>query len=173
MQGVPGRMERIEDREVVALVDYAHTDDALRRVLESVRSFTKGRLIVVFGCGGDRDRGKRPLMGAAAAEGSDVAVITSDNPRSEDPDEIITQIAAGIEKAGFKRISQGKARAGEKGYFVEADRAQAIALAASLAKPGDVILIAGKGHETFQLIDGESRPFDDRLQAAEALKARG
>jgi UDP-N-acetylmuramoyl-L-alanyl-D-glutamate--2,6-diaminopimelate ligase len=173
MQGVPGRMERIEDREVVALVDYAHTDDALRRVLESVRSFTKGRLIVVFGCGGDRDRGKRPLMGAAAAEGSDVAVITSDNPRSEDPDEIITQITVGIEKAGFKRISQGKARAGEKGYLVEADRGQAITLAANLAKPGDVILIAGKGHETYQLIDGESRPFDDRLQAAEALKARG
>jgi UDP-N-acetylmuramoyl-L-alanyl-D-glutamate--2,6-diaminopimelate ligase len=127
---------------------------------------------VVFGCGGDRDRGKRPLMGAAAAAGSDVAVITSDNPRSEDPDDIIAQIAVGLEKAGFRRISQGKARSGEKGYLVEADRGQAIALAAGLAKPGDVVLIAGKGHETHQVIDGENRPFDDRQQTAEALKAR-
>ena len=173
LQGVPGRMERIDDRGVVVLVDYAHTDDALRRALESVRSVSKGRLILVFGCGGDRDRGKRPLMGAAAAEGSDVAVITSDNPRSEDPDEIIAQIAVGLERAGFRRIAQGKARAGEKGYLVEADRREAMALAASLAKPGDVILIAGKGHEAFQQVDGESHPFDDRQQAAEALKARG
>jgi UDP-N-acetylmuramoyl-L-alanyl-D-glutamate--2,6-diaminopimelate ligase len=172
LQGVPGRMERFEDRGVVALVDYAHTDDALRRVLDSLRSLTKGRLILVFGCGGDRDRGKRALMGAAAAEGSDVAVITSDNPRSEDPDEIIAQVITGIERAGFRRISQGKARAGEKGYLVEADRKQAIALAASLAKPGDALLIAGKGHESYQLVNGESRPFDDRVQAVEALKAR-
>jgi UDP-N-acetylmuramoyl-L-alanyl-D-glutamate--2,6-diaminopimelate ligase len=172
LQGVPGRMERFEDRGVVALVDYAHSDDALRRALESVRSFAKGRLIVVFGCGGDRDRGKRPLMGAVAAAGSDVAVITSDNPRSEDPDEIISQIAVGLEKAGFRRISQGKARSGEKGYLVDADRGQAIALAASLAKPGDVILVAGKGHETSQVVNGEARPFDDRKQTAEALKAR-
>jgi|SRR5215471_26798 len=172
LQGVPGRMERFEDRGVVALVDYAHSDDALRRALESVRSFAKGRLIVVFGCGGDRDRGKRPLMGAVAAAASDVAVITSDNPRSEDPDEIISQIAVGLEKAGFRRISQGKARSGEKGYLVDADRGQAIALAASLAKPGDVILVAGKGHETSQVVNGEARPFDDRKQTAEALKAR-
>lgn len=173
LAGVPGRMERLEEGGVVALVDYAHSDDALRRALESVRSFTKGRLIVVFGCGGDRDRGKRPLMGAAAAAGSDVAVITSDNPRSEDPDEIIAQIAGGLEKAGFRRISQGKARSGEKGYLVEADRREAIALAVSLAKPGDVILVAGKGHETSQVVNGESLPFDDRQQTAEALKARG
>jgi UDP-N-acetylmuramoyl-L-alanyl-D-glutamate--2,6-diaminopimelate ligase len=173
LQGVPGRMERIEDRGIVALVDYAHTDDALRRALESLRGLSRSRLILVFGCGGDRDRGKRPLMGAAAAEGSDVAVITSDNPRSEDPNEVIAQVALGIERAGFRRISQGKARSGEKGYLVEADRAQAIALAVSLAKAGDLILVAGKGHETYQEVDGQKRPFDDRQQVAEALKARG
>lgn len=172
LKGVPGRMEKVEDRGVVALVDYAHTDDALKRALESIRSLSKGRLLVVFGCGGERDRGKRALMGAVAAEGADLAVVTSDNPRSEDPDEIIGQITAGIERAGFRRISAGKARAGEKGYLVESDRRQAIALAASLAKPGDVILIAGKGHEAFQQIDGEMHPFEDRQEAAEALKAR-
>ncbi|HME91527.1 MAG TPA: UDP-N-acetylmuramoyl-L-alanyl-D-glutamate--2,6-diaminopimelate ligase, partial [Myxococcaceae bacterium] len=172
LQGVPGRMERVEERGVVALVDYAHSDDALKRALEAIRSLSKGRLLVVFGCGGDRDRGKRPLMGSAAAEGADLAVVTSDNPRSEDPDEIIGQITGGIERAGFRRISVGKARAGEKGYLVESDRKQAIALAASLAKPGDVILIAGKGHEPYQEIQGEQHPFDDRREAAEALKAR-
>jgi len=172
LQGVPGRMERVEARGVVALVDYAHTDDALKRALEAIRSLSKGRLLVVFGCGGDRDRGKRPLMGSAAAEGADLAVVTSDNPRSEDPDEIISQITGGIERAGFRRISVGKARAGEKGYLVESDRRQAIALAASLAKPGDVILIAGKGHEPYQEIQDEKHPFDDRREAAEALEAR-
>jgi UDP-N-acetylmuramoyl-L-alanyl-D-glutamate--2,6-diaminopimelate ligase len=168
---VPGRMERVENRGVVALVDYAHTDDALRYALQSVRSLCKGRLIVVFGCGGDRDRGKRPLMGAVAAEGADLAVLTSDNPRSEDPDEIIAQIIPGIERAGFRRISVGKAKSGEKGYMVESERQRAIGLAASLAKEGDLILIAGKGHETHQLVDGEKHPFDDRREAAEALKS--
>ncbi len=172
VQGVPGRMERVEAGGLVALVDYAHTDDALKRALESVRTLSKGRLLVVFGCGGDRDRGKRPLMGLAAAEGADLAVVTSDNPRSEDPDEIIAQVTSGMERGGFRRISVGKARSGEKGYLVESDRKQAIVLAASLAKPGDVILIAGKGHEAYQHIDEEKHPFDDRQEAAEALKAR-
>jgi UDP-N-acetylmuramoyl-L-alanyl-D-glutamate--2,6-diaminopimelate ligase len=170
---VPGRMEPVENRGVVALVDYAHTDDALRNALQSVRGLCKGRLIVVFGCGGDRDRGKRPLMGTAAAEGADLVVLTSDNPRSEDPDEIIAQIVPGVERAGFKRIAVGKAKSGENGYLVESDRRKAIGLAASLAKQGDVILIAGKGHETYQWIDGEKQPFDDRREAAEALKSEG
>jgi UDP-N-acetylmuramoyl-L-alanyl-D-glutamate--2,6-diaminopimelate ligase len=168
---VRGRMDRVEHRGVVALVDYAHTDDALRRALEALRPLTRGRLIAVFGCGGDRDPGKRPLMGQAAAEGADLAVITADNPRSEDPDEIAAAITPGLEKAGMRRISQGKARSGEKGYLVEQDRRGALALAAALAKEGDVILVAGKGHEAFQLVGEERRPFDDRAEIARALEA--
>jgi UDP-N-acetylmuramoyl-L-alanyl-D-glutamate--2,6-diaminopimelate ligase len=164
-------MERVEGKEIIALVDYAHTDDALRRSLEAVRSLAKGRVLVVFGCGGERDKGKRPLMGQAAGEGSDLAVVTSDNPRAEDPDEIISQILPGLEKAGARRISPGKAKAGEKGYLVEADRKGAIELAAQLAKAGDVIVVAGKGHEPYQEIDGERRPFDDRAVAEAALQA--
>ncbi|MBI3185525.1 MAG: UDP-N-acetylmuramoyl-L-alanyl-D-glutamate--2,6-diaminopimelate ligase [Myxococcales bacterium] len=167
---VPGRMEHIEGKGIVALVDYAHTDDALRRSLESVRALTKGRVIVVFGCGGDRDQGKRPLMGEAAGQGADLPVVTSDNPRSEDPDEIIAQILPGLEKAGLRRMSAGKARSGEKGYLVEPDRSQAIRLAVGLAKPGDVVLIAGKGHEAYQQVDDERHPFDDREEARKALQ---
>ena len=170
---VPGRMERVESKGLVALIDYAHTDDALRKALESARAITKGRVIVVFGCGGNRDAGKRPLMGEAAAEGSDLVVVTSDNPRLEDPDEIIAQITPGLEKVGHRRISTGKAKAGEKGYLVEADRAAAIALAASLAKPGDVLLIAGKGHEAYQQVGAEKLPFDDMAQTQKALAALG
>jgi UDP-N-acetylmuramoyl-L-alanyl-D-glutamate--2,6-diaminopimelate ligase len=166
---VPGRMERVDGKEITALVDYAHTDDALRRALESARTLAKGRLLVVFGCGGDRDKGKRPLMGQAAAEAADLAVVTSDNPRSEDPEEIIAQITPGLEKGGARRISVGKAKSGERGYLVEADRRAAIQLAAQLAKPGDVILIAGKGHEAYQQIEDEKQPFDDREEAAKAL----
>jgi UDP-N-acetylmuramoyl-L-alanyl-D-glutamate--2,6-diaminopimelate ligase len=168
---VPGRMERFEGGGVVALVDYAHTDDALRRSIESARLLTKGRVIVVFGCGGDRDTGKRPLMGEAAAEGADLAVVTSDNPRSEDPDEIIGQITPGLEKGGLRRISAGKAKSGEKGYLVEAERAEAIRVAVGLAKKDDIVLIAGKGHEAFQQVDDEKLPFDDCEQARKALGA--
>jgi UDP-N-acetylmuramoyl-L-alanyl-D-glutamate--2,6-diaminopimelate ligase len=166
---VPGRMERVEANGITALVDYAHSDDALKRALESLRALTKGKLVCVFGCGGDRDKGKRPLMGAAAAEGADLSVVTSDNPRSEEPDEIIGEITPGMEKAGLRRMSAGKAKAGEKGYLVEADRREAIKLAVSLCKPGDVVLIAGKGHETYQMVDGEKLPFDDREEARTAL----
>ncbi|MFZ5471939.1 MAG: UDP-N-acetylmuramoyl-L-alanyl-D-glutamate--2,6-diaminopimelate ligase [Myxococcota bacterium] len=166
---VPGRMEAFHGKELAVLVDYAHTDDALRRALESARGLTKGRVLVVFGCGGDRDAGKRPLMGQAAGEGADVPIVTSDNPRSEDPDDIITQILPGLEKAGLRRMSAAKARSGEKGYLVEPDRAEAIELAVSLAKPGEVVLIAGKGHETYQQVEGEKLPFDDREQARKAL----
>ncbi|MHB8872669.1 MAG: UDP-N-acetylmuramoyl-L-alanyl-D-glutamate--2,6-diaminopimelate ligase [Myxococcaceae bacterium] len=170
---VPGRMERVEGGGVVAFIDYAHTDDALRRSLESARTLTRGRVIVVFGCGGDRDTGKRPLMGEAAAEGADLAVVTSDNPRSEDPDEIIAQITPGLEKGGLRRISAGKAKSGEKGYLVESERAEAIKVAAGLAKKGDIVLIAGKGHEAFQQIDDEKLPFDDCEEARKALSALG
>ena len=172
LRRVPGRMEVVEDRGVAALVDYAHTDDALRRSLEALRPLTRGRLFCVFGCGGDRDRGKRPMMGQAAGEGADLVIVTSDNPRTEDPDEIISEIAPGLEKVGLRRMSPAKARAGEKGYLVEVDRRGALALAASLAKPGDAILVAGKGHETYQIIGSEKNAFDDRVEVERALQER-
>jgi UDP-N-acetylmuramoyl-L-alanyl-D-glutamate--2,6-diaminopimelate ligase len=165
---VPGRMERVENGGITALVDYAHTDDALTRAVESARSVTKGKLIVVFGCGGDRDTGKRPLMGEVASQ-ADLPIVTSDNPRSEDPDDIIKDIVPGLEKASLHRMSPAKARTGEKGYLVEADRKAAIVLAISLAKPGDTILIAGKGHETYQEQNGEKKHFDDLEEARKAL----
>ncbi|HYX92350.1 MAG TPA: UDP-N-acetylmuramoyl-L-alanyl-D-glutamate--2,6-diaminopimelate ligase [Myxococcaceae bacterium] len=172
LRRVPGRMEQVEDRGVAALVDYAHTDDALRRSLEALRPITRGRLLCVFGCGGDRDRGKRPLMGQAAGEGADLVIVTSDNPRTEDPDEIIAEITPGLEKVGLRRMSPAKARAGEKGYLVEADRRAAIALAAALAKSGDAILVAGKGHEAYQISGTEKHPFDDRAEVERALRER-
>jgi len=172
VSAVPGRMEKLEAGGVSVLVDYAHTDDALKRSLESLRLASKGKVIVVFGCGGDRDKGKRPLMGQVAAEGADLVVVTSDNPRTEEPDEIISQITSGVEKGGFRRISPGKAKSGETGYLVEEDRKTAIELALQqLAKPGDVVLIAGKGHETYQVIGTDKQPFDDREIARAALPA--
>jgi UDP-N-acetylmuramoyl-L-alanyl-D-glutamate--2,6-diaminopimelate ligase len=176
MTKVPGRMERVENYmpgpAPAVLVDYAHTDDALKRALEATRALAKGRVIVVFGCGGDRDKGKRPLMGTAAAEGADLVVVTSDNPRTEDPEEIISQVTPGLEKGGVRRISAGKAKSGEKGYLVEADRRTAIETAIGMAQADDVVLIAGKGHETYQIIGGEKRAFDDREAAAKALASR-
>ena len=165
---VPGRMERVENGGITALIDYAHTDDALAKAVESARGVTKGKLIVVFGCGGDRDTGKRPLMGEVAAQ-ADLPIVTSDNPRSEDPDDIIQDIVVGLEKGELRRMSPAKARTGERGYLVEADRKAAIALAISLAKPGDTILIAGKGHETYQEVKGEKSHFDDLEEASRAL----
>ncbi len=165
---VPGRMERVDGKGITALVDYAHTDDALAKAIESARGVTKGKVIVVFGCGGDRDPGKRPLMGEAAAA-ADLPIVTSDNPRSEAPDDIIGEIIPGLEKTGLRRMGAAKARTGEKGYLVEADRGAAIALAVSLAKPGDTVLIAGKGHENYQEHNGERKPFDDLEEARKAL----
>ncbi|MGO8969640.1 MAG: UDP-N-acetylmuramoyl-L-alanyl-D-glutamate--2,6-diaminopimelate ligase [Myxococcaceae bacterium] len=170
---VPGRMERVEENGRVALVDYAHSDDALRRALEASRALAKGRVIVVFGCGGDRDKGKRPLMGQVVGEGADLAVVTSDNPRSEDPAEIISQITPGLEKGGLRRISAGKARSGERGYLVDVDRRSALETAASLARPDDVILVAGKGHEAYQEVGTERLPFDDVAEARAALGKPG
>ena len=169
---VPGRMERVDAPGPAVLVDYAHTDDALKRALEAVRALAKGRVIALFGCGGERDQGKRPLMGQVAGEGADLVVVTSDNPRGEDPDDIISAITPGVEKAGLRRISPAKAKGGEKGFLVEADRREAIKLAVGLAGPDDVVLVAGKGHETYQLVGGERLGFDDREVAAAALHAR-
>ncbi len=167
-RGAPGRLERLEAGGVTAFVDYAHTDDALRRVLAALRALSPRRLLLVFGCGGDRDRGKRPLMGEAAAA-ADLAVVTSDNPRTEDPAAIIAAVLPGLERAGARRLSTAEARAGGSGYAVEPDRRAAIALALSAARPGDAVLIAGKGHEDSQIVGAERRHFDDREEARRAL----
>jgi UDP-N-acetylmuramoyl-L-alanyl-D-glutamate--2,6-diaminopimelate ligase len=159
-RAVPGRFERVEaGQDFTVLVDYAHTDDALRNALEAARSLRPKRIITVFGCGGDRDPLKRPLMGSVAAELSDQVVVTSDNPRTEDPKTIIEQILAGIEKVP----------GGRKRTLVIPDRKEAIEEAVKRARPGDLVLIAGKGHETYQIVGTERRPFDDRQVARQAL----
>jgi UDP-N-acetylmuramoyl-L-alanyl-D-glutamate--2,6-diaminopimelate ligase len=167
LKGVPGRFEVVSlpTDELTVVVDYAHTDDALRNLLETARPLTAARLITVFGCGGDRDRSKRPLMGMVAARLSDVVIITSDNPRSEDPGRIIEEIQRGI-PAG----SQGSDRTPSVTPVV--DRAQAIAKAVAMATTGDVVLIAGKGHEKYQQIGDRVLPFDDGEVARAALAAR-
>ncbi len=146
LPGVPGRMERVDaGQPFLAVVDYAHTPDAVERLLDAVRAVTRGKVVVVLGCGGDRDRAKRPAMGRAAAAGADVAVLTSDNPRSEDPVAILTEMAVGAPDA-----------------LCEVDRRAAIALAVSLAGPGDAVVVAGKGHESGQEVAGTVTAFDDR-----------
>jgi UDP-N-acetylmuramoyl-L-alanyl-D-glutamate--2,6-diaminopimelate ligase len=160
---VPGRFERVDvGQPFSVLVDYAHTDDALRNVLQAARGITAGRIIVVFGAGGDRDRGKRPRMGRVAAEYADIAVITSDNPRTEDPMAIIQAI-----EAGYRQVGQASQ------YQVVEDRAHAIHEAVGLARPGDMVVIAGKGHEAYQLIGGKRFAFDDRQVAKQALQELG
>jgi UDP-N-acetylmuramoyl-L-alanyl-D-glutamate--2,6-diaminopimelate ligase len=166
---VPGRLERVSRRGVHAFVDYAHTDDALTRALGALRPLVSGRLLCLFGCGGDRDMGKRPLMGEAAARGAELVVVTSDNPRTEDPEAIIAQILPGLARAGARSLNLSQARGGAPGFLVEADRRLAIELAASLARRGDALLIAGKGHEDYQVVGTEKRPFDDREEVRRAL----
>src|SRR5262249_48892962 len=147
---VPGRLELIERGGVCAFIDYAHTPDALERAQGSIRALKPRRLITVFGCGGDRDRGKRPIMGAVATSGSDIVIVTSDNPRGEKPEGIIADIVAGIDNARGPRVE------------TLADRREAIRRAIEISGPGDAILIAGKGHETYQEIEGCRLPFSDR-----------
>ena len=162
LQRVPGRFERVDcGQPFTVVVDYAHTDDALRNLTSLAREFVtqagqKGRVLTVFGCGGDRDRAKRPLMGEAAGKGSDFAVLTSDNPRSEDPLAIINDAVVGLQRSGVK-------------YAMEPDRRAAISLAISEARPGDIVLIAGKGHEKVQVTRTGSIPFDDVQVAREVL----
>ncbi|WP_373535480.1 UDP-N-acetylmuramoyl-L-alanyl-D-glutamate--2,6-diaminopimelate ligase [Microcoleus sp.] len=159
--GVPGRMERVQispDQDISVIVDYAHTPDSLENLLKASRPFIPGRMICVFGCGGDRDRTKRPIMGKIVAELADLAVVTSDNPRTENPDRILEDVIAGI-PATVKPVVMG-------------DRAAAIRTAIMDAKPGDGVLIAGKGHEDYQILGTEKVHFDDREQARDALKAR-
>ncbi len=152
------------------MIDYAHTPDALARLLDALRPLAAGALIAVFGCGGDRDRGKRPLMGEAAARRADQVVLTSDNPRTEDPDRILADIEAGVRAAGLVRLAAP--RAGGRGYVVEADRRAAIALAVDLARPGDLVVVAGKGHEDYQIVGTEKRHLDDREEVRRALEGR-
>ena len=165
---VPGRLELVENsRGLTIVVDYAHTPDALLKTLKALSPLVEGRVIAVFGCGGDRDKGKRSEMGQLAGENSDLVFITSDNPRSEDPLSIIKQIEKGAGKSGLTRLewSSWDQSAGA-GYFVEADRRKAIRQAVSIANEKDLVLIAGKGHEDYQIIGGEKRDFDDRKEAA-------
>jgi UDP-N-acetylmuramoyl-L-alanyl-D-glutamate--2,6-diaminopimelate ligase len=143
---VSGRLEIISTRPTV-LRDYAHTPDALERTLRTARAFTRGKLIVVFGCGGDRDKGKRPIMGEIAERGADCAIVTSDNPRTEDPDSIIDDIEAGMRGTGHERVT---------------DRLAAIQRALDLAEDGDIVVLAGKGHETYQIRGTTSYPFDEK-----------
>jgi UDP-N-acetylmuramoyl-L-alanyl-D-glutamate--2,6-diaminopimelate ligase len=158
--GVPGRMERVqaEKQDIGVIVDYAHTPDSLENLLKAARPFIAGKMICVFGCGGDRDRTKRPLMGKIAAELADLAVVTSDNPRTEDPAKILQDIIAGI-PAKVESL-------------VISDRAEAIERAILSAQPGDGVVIAGKGHEDYQILGTEKIHFDDREQAKEALTKR-
>ena len=166
LEGVPGRFEVVSDArdEVTVVVDYAHTDDALRNLLETARPLAPGRLITVFGAGGDRDRTKRPLMGAVAGRLSDLIVITSDNPRSEDPNRIIEEIQRGITPDTRRDSAQA--------LLTIVDRGAAIAKAIEVARPGDVVLVAGKGHEKYQVIGDHTLPFDDVAVAREALVRR-
>jgi UDP-N-acetylmuramoyl-L-alanyl-D-glutamate--2,6-diaminopimelate ligase len=145
---VPGRMERLASEPCTILRDYAHTPDALQRALETLRALTSGRVIVVFGAGGDRDRGKRAPMGEIAARGADLAIVTSDNPRTEDPERIVQDVEEGMHGKAHERI---------------VDRRRAIARALELARPGDTVLLAGKGHETYQVIGTTKHPFDERV----------
>lgn len=167
--GVPGRMERVGQLgPVLGVVDYAHKPDSITAVLVALREIGSGRVICVVGAGGDRDRGKRPLMGAAAAAGANVLIVTDDNPRTEDPARIRAEVLAGATGVG----ATGAAATAIETHEV-AGRREAIAAAVALARPGDVIALLGKGHESGQEVHGEIRPFDDRIELAAALAARG
>jgi UDP-N-acetylmuramoyl-L-alanyl-D-glutamate--2,6-diaminopimelate ligase len=160
-RAVPGRFERVDEGQpFLVVVDYAHTDDALRNVIAVARGLNPKRIITLFGCGGDRDRAKRPLMAEAAAELSDFVVLTSDNPRSEDPVAIITDALVGLWRRDTPHVE-------------EPDREKAIALAISKAEPGDIVILAGKGHETYQVLKDRTIPLDDREVARKVLRGLG
>jgi UDP-N-acetylmuramoyl-L-alanyl-D-glutamate--2,6-diaminopimelate ligase len=160
-RAVPGRFERVDEGQpFVVVVDYAHTDDALRNVISMARGLRPKRVVTLFGCGGDRDRTKRPIMGQVAAELSDLVVLTSDNPRSEDPLDIMNDVLVGIRRK-------------DTPCLVELDRAAAIRRAIEEARPGDILILAGKGHETYQIVKDRTIPFDDREVAREVLRGFG
>ncbi len=170
---VAGRLEKVENnRGVTLLVDYAHTDDALGNVLKTLLEIGKRKIITVFGCGGDRDRGKRPIMGEISGRYSDLTIITSDNPRTEDPLVIMDEIRAGVVPLGLREYTVKGLSGGltEKGYIMVCSRREAIYLAVRVAQPGDIVLLAGKGHEEYQIIGSEKLHFDDREEAANAFR---
>ena len=175
-QPVPGRMERVSnDRGVTLLVDYAHTGDALENVLKTLSSLGGGRIITLFGCGGDRDRSKRPVMGEVAGRYSDLTIITSDNPRTEVPAAIIAEVRTGILPLGLKEYRGDDlvidiSVSGEKGFVTVENRRDAIRIAANVSRPGDIVLLAGKGHEDYQIIGSTKHHFDDREEAAAAFR---
>jgi len=174
--GVPGRLERVgANDDFLVLVDYAHTAESLAETLTSVRELTTGKLLVVFGCGGDRDRAKRPEMGKAAGRLADLAIVTSDNPRTEDPRAIIGEVEAGLVSLGLKAWKPGPGidRPAEPAYVVAPDRRSAIWQAVYLMEPGDVLLVAGKGHEPYQILGREKIHFDDREEVQAALVLEG
>jgi UDP-N-acetylmuramoyl-L-alanyl-D-glutamate--2,6-diaminopimelate ligase len=160
-RAVPGRFERVDEGQpFLVVVDYAHTDDALRNVISVARWLNPKRVITLFGCGGDRDRAKRPLMGEAAAEMSDFVVLTSDNPRSEDPLVIINDALVGLWRHDTPHVE-------------EPDREKAIRAAISKAEPGDIVILAGKGHETYQILKDRTISLDDREVARKVLRSLG
>ena len=176
LAGVPGRLERVPNaRGVLCLVDYAHTPDALERAIAAVRLLVASgrRLVVVFGCGGDRDRGKRPLMGGIAVRDAELAIVTSDNPRTEDPASIVAEIVEGMRRAGGVEVDAAGLRDAARGYHIEVDRRAAIRAAAAATQPGDVLLIAGKGHEDYQIVGTTRLHFDDREELTAAMGAPG
>jgi len=179
LERVPGRLEPVPNTVgVTVLVDYAHTPDALAHAVDTCRELAKNRLVTVFGCGGDRDPGKRPEMVRIAVSGSDLAVVTSDNPRTEEPMTIIRGIMDGIYGINAEKIESEMAKEQredgyqQKTYIVEPDRKKAIKLAIETARPGDIVLIAGKGHEDYQVLGTQKIHFDDREEANNALKER-
>lgn len=170
---VPGRLERVENTlDALVLVDYAHTPDALEKALEAVTALKPKRLISVVGCGGDRDKTKRPVMAAAAVRNSALTLLTSDNPRTEDPQVIIQDMLAGLNDSEAPKLSTAAARQGQYGYCVIDDRAAALQLAVEMLEAGDVLLVAGKGHEDYQIIGTTKHHFDDREHLRLALNRR-
>lgn len=175
LSSVPGRLERIDSSSgFTVLIDYAHKPDALKQVLQNLAEFKKKRIITVFGCGGNRDAGKRPLMGETATFYSDLTIITSDNPRLEDPLAIIAEIEAGIDRSKIQQLAPGnlKAKDDVHSYTVISERRMAIETAIDAARQGDIILIAGKGHEDYQILGTNKIPFDDRVVVEQTLKLR-
>ena len=183
VRGVSGRLEKVENPKGIHIfVDYAHTPDALERSLKGLvsiveetrraRAQTEEKVITVFGCGGDRDRTKRPLMGEVAGRWSDLVVLTSDNPRTEDPVAIVDEAEAGLKKIGLEEWARGELKGWrtKRGYVKVPDRREAIRTAVRLARPSDVVLVAGKGHEDYQVIGTQKFPFDDRIEVKGALE---
>jgi UDP-N-acetylmuramoyl-L-alanyl-D-glutamate--2,6-diaminopimelate ligase len=171
-KNIPGRMDEVRnDKGIKIFIDYAHTGDALKNVLKTINELTDRKIITIFGCGGDRDREKRPVMGKIAANYSNILFVTSDNPRTEDPNIIIKEIEVGVmEKNFIKKDKPSSTADTDKIYFIEENRSIAIKEGISIAKPGDVVLIAGKGHETYQISGNNKYHFDDREEAMRALK---